>query len=302
MNNKIRSGIFIVFLLSTACLSACSLFGGENAQPQNTAVPPAETAPPAHVIEPTVEQPLPTVEEPPADTEMAFWPLNFVLPTAVADGAGAVDVPPFDTDDAAWWQLTPGHLQVMLGDYYALRGKLHQPVIQVFPAAAYAEMAPLAFESLHRLNNILANVDAPIDADQLPAVPFLNARQVFASNIERIDFKNGAGVRFLTQYASGPPPANNHELFYQFQGVTGDGAFYIIAIFPVELPGLADDVETAKTLPVGGVMFPDMGDPDADWPGYYSAVTDMLNGASPQAFIPGLDQLDGLVQSMEIAP
>ncbi|MEO8354588.1 MAG: hypothetical protein ABI621_01610 [Chloroflexota bacterium] len=38
-----------------------------------------------------------------------------------------------------------------------------------------------------------------------------------------INFQNGRGIRFLTQYAQYPAPINNHELFYHFQGLTNDG-------------------------------------------------------------------------------
>jgi hypothetical protein len=98
--------------------------------------------------------------------------LNLVVPSGVANGASGSEYPRFDSEDAAWWQKTPGHLQVMLGDYYVLQGKFHQPQIYVYPAQAYAELVPPAFESLHRLKNILGILDLSSYADQLPAVRF----------------------------------------------------------------------------------------------------------------------------------
>jgi hypothetical protein len=190
----------------------------------------------------------------------------------------------------------------MLGDYYVLQGKFHQPQIYVYPAQAHAELVPPAFESLHRLNNILGNPGVPISADQLPAVPFFNAQQVFASNIQTISFQNGAGVRFLTEYAQYAAPVNNHELFYHFQGVTRDGAYYIIAILPIAVPVLAEANDAVAALPPGGVAYPDISDPQADWQGYYTAVADLLDGTSPDAFTPTINQLDLLIQSMQITP
>ena len=225
------------------------------------------------------------------------------MPPGVASGASGSEYPRIDSEDAAWWQKTPGHLQVMLGDYYVLQGKFHQPQIYVYPAQAYAELVPPAFESIHRVNNILGySPDAPISADQLPAVPFFNAQQVFASNIQTISFQNGAGVRFLTEYAQYTAPVNNHELFYHFQGVTRDGAYYIIAILPITVPVLAETSDAAAALPPGGIAYPDITDPNADWQGYYTAVTDLLNATSPDAFTPTINQLDLLIQSMQIAP
>ena len=91
----------------------------------------------------------------PTDTAVTYGSLSFVVPPGVAGGASGSEYPRVDSEDAAWWQKTPGHLQVTLGDYYVLQGKFHQPQVSVYPAQAYAELVPPAFESLHRLNNIL---------------------------------------------------------------------------------------------------------------------------------------------------
>jgi hypothetical protein len=45
-----------------------------------------------------------------------------------------------------------------------------------------------------------------------------------------------------------------------------------------------------------------MANPDADWKGNYTAVTDLLNASSPDAFTPTINQLDLLIQSMQVAP
>ena len=45
-----------------------------------------------------------------------------------------------------------------------------------------------------------------------------------------------------------------------------------------------------------------MADPQADMQAYYAAVTALLNGASPDSFVPTISQLDALIQSMNIAP
>lgn len=245
--------------------------------------------------------PTPILPEEVSGTEVTFGSLTLVVSSGVANGASGSEYLRFDDEDAPWWQKTPGHQQIMLGDYYVLQGKFHQPQIYVYPAQAYAELVPTAFESLHRLNNILSNPDAQIKVDQLPAVPFLNAQPVFAANIKALSFQNGAGVRFLTQYAQFPAPVNNHELFYHFQGVTQDGAYYILAIFPITAPGLAATSEKAAALPLGGIAYPDMANPNADWLGYYAAAADLLNGISSDTFTPSINKLDLLIQSIKVA-
>lgn len=234
-------------------------------------------------------------------TTVSYEMLSFFLPEGVASGASGRDIPGNDSKDAAWWQKTPGHLQVMLGDYYVLKGKSNQPQIYVYPSQAYAELVPAAFESLHRLYNILGAPGSQISTDQLPAVPFFNSQPVFVSNIQVISFQNGAGVRFLTQYAQYPAPINNQDLFYQFQGVTNDGAYYIVAILPITVPFLAENGDATGTLPIGGIDYPSMSNLNPDWDEYYTAATELLNATSPDSFTPAINQLDLLIQSIKIA-
>ena len=166
---------------------------------------------------------------------------------------------------------------------------------------AYVELVPAAFESMHRLRNVM-NPVAPITADQLPAVPFFNSAQVFASNIQAISFQNGSGIRFLTEYGQYPAPANNHELFYQFQGFSADGEYYIVAIFPITAPGLGESSDPESAVAIGGVAYPSMGDPSDDWEAYYTAAANLLDSTSPESFTPSLSQLDALIHSMWVAP
>jgi hypothetical protein len=184
---------------------------------------------------------------------------------------------------------------------YPLQWKFHQPQIYIYPAQAYAEMLPGAFEAIHRLDNILYGPSAPISVTQLPAVPFFNAQQIFASNVQQVPFQNGGGVRFVTEYAQYAASANNQDLFYEFQGLTRDGAYYIIAILPINNPALAATSDAGAVLPAGGVPYPDLNAPNADLPGYYSAVTSLLNGQAPEAFAPTIKQLDALIGSLQIA-
>ena len=238
---------------------------------------------------------------PVAKTSVTFGRLSLEIPSSVASGASGRDYPPVTNEDAPYWEKTPGHLQVSLNDYYALQGKFHQPQIYVYPAMPYVELSTAAFESMHRLRNVM-NPGVSITPDQLPTVPFFNAAQVFASNIQAVSFQNGSGVRFLTEYAQNAAPINNHELFYHFQGFTNDGEYYIIAILPITVPVLAETNDPGAAIPAGGIAFPDINNPNADFQGYYASITDLLNATSPDAFTPSLSQLDALIQSMQVAP
>jgi hypothetical protein len=246
--------------------------------------------------------PTPTALQPTFEgVEVSVNPLSIVLPPGLANGVRGSQIPRVEGQDHPYWDLTPGHTQLKL-EGYLLQGKFHEPQIYVYPAQAYAEMVPGAFESIRRLDNILHDPNASISEEQLPTVPFFNAAQVFASNIQVISFQNGEGVRFLTEYAQYAASANNHDLFYHFQGVTRDGAYYIIAILPITVPVLAETSDAGAVLPVGGIAYPDINDPNADFQGYYASVIDLLNASPSDVFTPTLNQLDLLIQSMRITP
>jgi hypothetical protein len=255
-------------------------------------------APPTNTPIPPTAVPTDTPAAPQAQP-VFFGPLHFSLPQGLAAGISGTQVPRADSPDLPARELTPGHTQVKL-EGYLLQGKSQEPQIYVYPAQAYAEMQNVAFESLRQIDNLLGNPVAPIPADQLPAVPFFNEKQVFASSIQVISFQNGRGVRFLTEYAQYPAPVNNQDLFYLFQGVSSDGYWYVVAILPVTNPNLADTSDAGAPLPPGGVPYPFKANPSADMAAYYSAATALLEGASPTAFSPTLDQLDGLIQSIQI--
>jgi hypothetical protein len=243
--------------------------------------------------------PVPT--QPLADIVASVYVVHLTLPEGLASGLRGIDVPGVNGQDLPYWELTPGHTFSKL-EGYVLQGTLHEPKIYVFPAQKYAEMVPAAFESIHRLNNILYDPNTAADVDLLPAVPFFNAAQVFASNVQTLAFQNGRGIRFVTEYAQYAAPVNNHELFYQYQGLTSDGAYYIVAILPIRMPALADTDDPNAVLPSGGIPYPNLDDPNADFPGYYAEVTTLLNETTSEIFTPNLSQLDQLIQSIEIAP
>jgi hypothetical protein len=255
----------------------------------------------AAVADPAVPSPTPA---PPTSTatltpipgvEITVDPVSLVLSPDLAAGASGLQFPRAEGADVFPSETTPGHVQIRL-EGYILQAKFHEPQIYVYPAQAYAEMRPAAFESIRRLDNILYG-----STDPLPTVPFFNATPVFASNVKLISFQAGQGVRSLTAYAQYNAPVNNHELFYHFQGLTRDGAYYIIAILPITAPLLQANADAGAIPPPGGIPQPDPAAPAADWSGYYAAVTGLLEATAADAFHPTLGQLDALIQSMDIA-
>lgn len=310
--------VFFICILTVTVL-ACDLSVtvappaiSTSAPTTNTVVPStAEPATPTpeifigvtQAIPPTTA-PNPTAIQPPISngTTVTYSPLTVTIPQPVAGGASGQDFPRLDGDDAAWWQKTPGHLQVSLGDYYALKGKTHLPAIYVYPASPYVELVPAAFESIHRLQNYLYDPNNVPSLDQLPGVPFFNAQILFAAHIQPVSFQNGKGIRYISEYAQYPASANNTDLFYNFIGVSDDGTYYIVAIFPLTSPILTETSDGGAPLPVGGIPYPYFADPNSDMTSYYIAVTDLLNATPSDTFFPTITQLDALIQSMRVAP
>ena len=72
----------------------------------------------------------------------------------------------------------------------------------------------------------------------MPLLPINNAGQVLHARVHYLDFDNGSGMGYLTQITMGPSRINNQELFYTFQGLTADRAYYVVAFFPVSLASL----------------------------------------------------------------
>ena len=222
--------------------------------------------------------------------------VSFTLPIGVANDAQSEMVAAvLGTDSDPWWQIAPAHLRFKLTGYQ-LQDTFLEPQILVYPAQEYAQMenSPAAVQ-IERLRNILAGTG--VSKDTLPMVGSFNAAQIFAAHMQLIDFNSGKGVRFLTEYAQYPAPVNNHELIYEFQGLTNDGKYYIIAILPVTSSILAEDEKPDAAIPPGGVPIPSGGIPDA---AYYDAVTKALDAMYPDSFNPSLFQLDTLIKSITV--
>jgi len=223
--------------------------------------------------------------------------VSFVIPVGVGVGANVESIPEVTEQTGAPWEVSPAYSKFTLQGY-PLQGKFFEPYILVYPAQEFEAANPSAADSLQSLRAILASPSAPLTLGAMPHIPTFNAGALFASNMQVIFFKNGSGVRFLTEYGQYYATANNHELFYNFQGLTSDGKYYIIAILPVNASFLAADDKPDAVVPPDGVLLPANG-PDEN---YYSTVVQKLNAALPDAFTPSITALDALIQSMNITP
>lgn len=229
---------------------------------------------------------------------VSFENVNFILPKDVASNALAGTAPAVINEEFGWGNA-PEHIKFEL-DGYALYSTFHEPQILVYPAQEYTVLSEGAGRCIAKLQAILNGSAAPM-SDNLPCIASFNAGQLFAAQIRTVKFANGSGVRFLTEYGQYFATANNHDLFYQFQGLTDDGKYYILAILPVSHPLLAFDDNPETIPPTGGIPFPGY-DNESAMIAYYDDVILLLDSAADQAFQPALTSLDALIQSINIAP
>jgi hypothetical protein len=253
-----------------------------------------QPSPTSVAVQPTVaiETPTNAVSEIPTSTSGN----NFTIPQGLATGATPAIIPASLDPNAPFWDIYPAYTEIAL-DGYVLQNTFHQPKIFIYPAGEYAKVNEGAAEIITGMQELLANQNAPMPQN-MPFLPLFNAGQVFHSNEQFLTFQNGTGVRFLTQFAQAPYPANNHDLFYTFQGLTSDGAYYVSAILPINAAFLSADGNPETPLPADGVPF--------DWnnfenvPAHFELVKQKLNATDPTAFTPSLTNLDALIQSMLI--
>ena len=263
------------------------------------AIPPATSVPATATMEvqPTVASDTPTVTTaPPSEILVSVPGKSFKIPPGVGTGATLESVPGVLDSALPIWAIYPAHDEFKL-EGYALQNKFFIPKIILYPKAEFSTVNEGAAEIITDLQNILADQSAPLP-EVLPFLPLFNAGQIFHSNDQILSFQNGTGVRFLTQFSQAPTPVNNHELFYTFQGLTNDGAYYVAAILPVNATYLAADAEPETPIPADGITF--------DWnnfetlPGYLAAVKQKLNATDPNAFTPTLSSLDQMIQSLSV--
>jgi hypothetical protein len=258
----------------------------------------APTSTPAMAIElptagPTETPPPPATAAPPAPTQPAvnFHGVSFSYDPALAGFVNADVIPAVTGEDEPPWMLAPEHLEFSFVDYI-LADTFHAPAIYVYPTAEYAAISEAAGEVVDALRALLA--EKPADPEgSIPFLPPFNAGQFMHAAVKYVDFQNGSGVRFLTQYGQAVWPVNNQDMFYTYQGLTSDGAYYVAAVLPASHP----------SLPATGDEVAETQDYDAfseNFQSYLADVTADLSAQDPASFTPSLTSLDSLAASIQI--
>ncbi|MCJ7695930.1 MAG: hypothetical protein MUO40_10965, partial [Anaerolineaceae bacterium] len=178
----------------------------------------------------TESSPEVTEETPPAvEPDICYENICFSYDDSIATSVNATTVQAeFFGDDAFPGANHPTYYEFTFNGY-PLQDRFHGPILRVYPIAEYAAMED-------RIPQVVAGLIAAIGL-QTPAgvntnlefLPFWNAAQMFTASSSYFDFQSGSGVRYLTMFGQALYPIDNHYLFYTYQGVTSDGAYYVTA-------------------------------------------------------------------------
>lgn len=225
---------------------------------------------------------LPTDTATPPEPDVTFQGVSFSYPDSLANDVSRT-VDPGYVDENNPWNI-PQHVRFDLMGY-PLTDTYHKPQIMVFAVEEFKSVNPQVGESLGDLAAIL---DAhPEDPQDIGVYHFFNAAQFIYSQEGYVRFQNGRGIRFVSQYGQAAYPIGYPHMFYAFQGVTEDGAYYISVIMPLNHPSLPE----AESVTVDEDFY-------NNYETYVVEVEAQLDEKPPDSFVPSLLELDAMVETL----
>jgi len=211
------------------------------------------------------------------DPSLAFWVTTETIPS--------------DTSAELW--AYPTHREFWFEDFI-FQDSYQPPIIKIFPVSEYEAVNPTARAIIADQRSFIAEKSFDPQTD-IPFLPVWNAAQVVHAYVSYLEFQNGSGVRFLTQFAQDTVVINNEELLYTFQGLTDDGQYYVAATFPI----------SHSSLPPDGSIYPntwDYWDFTDNYMDYILDVENHLDDEPPYNFYPDILLLDEMIESLIVEP
>ncbi|GAB4481738.1 MAG: hypothetical protein Kow0088_24190 [Anaerolineales bacterium] len=246
----------------------------------------ADEIPPTATSLPPTESPttVPATAEPTPNID--FNGIRFYLDLQLAQGVLPELVPAAlgNAEEAFPGSVHPEYTQFTLQGY-VLSGTFHDPRLYIYPLNEYRAIDRSVDENADLLLHLLTN--RPSNVTQLPFLPLWNAASMIQTKLSFLDFKNGSGLRYLTQFGQDVAPINNQALFYTYQGITADQRWYVAAILPVAHPSLPANAAVAGW---------DIADPTS----YFAQIEAQLNAETDATFTPSLTLLDALIASLRV--
>lgn len=252
----------------------------------------------------------------PVYREAVYRGVKFTYNTSLSREVKAETRPsvPLEKADDKPDMVSPEHICFsFVGDYASQHASaFFTPELHIYPISGYKkslaaskEQVGQLEEGIQKLREIL-NDRPQFLTGEIPFLPYgIDATQAFHAHVNYVDFKNGTGVMFLTQYNIEPSLINNQGLFYTFQGLTNDGKYYVSALFPVTVPFLPKDFTEDQfegyTLPTDS-WGKDSRLNAQKYQSYLKDVALRLEALPPDQYEPALTLFNELVSSLEVAP
>lgn len=137
---------------------------------------------------------------------------------------------------------------------------------------------------------------------RLPLLPMYDVCEPFRSHFQYLNFKNGSGVAFVTQYTMESTLIVNQALSFNFQGMTADGKYYVTAQFPIAVPFLphdfSEELAAKEGLNYDGGMFNDSF--RQSYKSYIDRTAARIEALSVEEFRPALPMMVRLLESLQI--
>jgi hypothetical protein len=210
--------------------------------------------------------------------------------------------------------VVPEHIVFkFLGDYASQhRSSTFSPELNVYPIADYkkvlvrSESYVRQFETKIQALKQMLSEQPNRGEKEIPFLPFgIGASQGFHARMKYVNFRNGKGVLFLTQYNIEPALVNNQGLTYTFQGLTDDGDYYVSATFPVTAPILphgyeAESTESYTLVPPRASRGREYDSFENDYRTYLTKLTLELEELSADKYQPNLTILEDVIRSLNV--
>ncbi len=180
----------------------------------------------------------------------------------------------------------PAFLDIDL-DGYSMPGGFFEPTVRVISVADFSSLNSSAGDAIDNLEALLAS--QPADPEGVPIPDFWGAAQFLACQKEYLRFQNGDGIRYVTQWGQAAYPVGFPQMFYSYQGLTDDGAYYLHVFFSVGHPSLPDPDSVVQDQ-----AFYD------NFKNYMEQAEAHLDGESPDSFQPSLYLIDSFVRNIRV--
>ena len=186
--------------------------------------------------------------------------------------------------------------------------KRRESSIYIFPIEDFRRMLAVSAETRNYFDEKIKDLkDATTDLksrkdELMPRIPLWDGSQSIQVKLKQLPFQSGKGVIYLTQFDIEPSLINNEGLIYCFQGLTGDGKYYVLAEFAVELPFLPESYQVFEfeeyNLPIYFYKEPEKN--QKQYEKYTSKIAKRLEKLQQDEFDPNLNYFEELISTLKV--